>query len=350
VSACTLGAFACSGWSFDPQVETVMPGFDFNGDGRDDILWEEANSLRYSNWLGTGNGGFLIHDADALDNWAIGNIVAVGDFNGDGRDDTLWRSGNAIYLSWTGVGGTFIFMDFAGFVANVSIDWHIVGAGDFDGDGKDDILWKNDDGRISNWLSNGDYSFEINDANAMTTHIPGSLVRGIGDFNGDGRDDFVNGWTVGNVTNYDLALGMQSGAFGFEDPFTGFGVPSEWQIAGVGDFNGDGRDDLFWRHENGTISNWLYAGGLGLSTFHINDSVAMRYVSTDWQVVAIGDYNGDGRDDILWRNSTTGHLSNWLGQQNGGWLINDTHALVAVPLNWVVGPHEFGSGAGLWDY
>ena len=327
-----------------------MPGFDFNGDGRDDILWEDTSSLLYSNWLGTANGGFLIHDTDALDNWAIGNIVAVGDFNADGRDDTLWRSGTAIYLSWTGVGGYFSFMDFAGFVANVSVDWHIVGAGDFDGDGKDDILWKNDDGRISNWLSNGDYTFDINDANALTGIFANSTVHGIGDFNGDGRDDMVTSFTSGGVSSYELWFGLQSGAFGVEDPFTGFGVPIQWQIAGIGDFNGDGRDDLLWRHQDGKISNWLYAGGLGLGTFTINDVVAMRNVSIDWQVVGIGDYNGDGRDDILWRNSATGHLSDWLGQQNGGWLINDVHALVAVPLNWAVGPHEFGIGASPWDY
>ena len=184
----------------------------------------------------------------------------------------------------------------------------------------------------------------------MTGIFANSTVRGVGDFNGDGRDDIVTSFTIGGVNSYELSFGLQSGAFGTEDPFTGFGVPTEWQIAGIGDFNGDGRDDLLWRHENGTISNWLYAGGLGLGTFNINDAVAMTNVSIDWQVVAVGDYNGDGWDDILWRNSTTGHLSDWLGQQNGGWLINDIHALVAVPLDWVVGPHEFLSGAGLWDY
>ena len=72
---------------------------DFNGDGRSDVLWENANNLLYSNWLGTANGAFLIHDAQALDNWAIGNIVAVGDFNSDGRDDTLWRDSSGANLS-----------------------------------------------------------------------------------------------------------------------------------------------------------------------------------------------------------------------------------------------------------
>lgn len=325
-----------------------MPGYDFNGDGRDDVLWENANNLLYSNWLGTANGGFLIHDAEALDNWAIGTIVAVGDFNNDGRDDTLWRaSSGAIYLSWTGIGGTFSFMDFAGFVANVPNDWQILGAGDFDGDGKDDILWRNDDGRISNWLSNGDYSFDINDGNALTGIFAGATVVGIGDFNADGRDDIVTSRPFGGVASYELEFAMPSGALSPEDPFTGFGIPVQWQIVGIGDFNGDGRDDLLWRHENGMISNWLYAGGLGQTTFTINDANAFASVPLEWQIVGIGDYNGDTRDDILWRNMTTGVISDWLATPNGGWIINDANAAHTVPLIWQVSPSP---GLGLWDY
>ena len=329
-----------------------MPGYDFNGDGRDDILWQNANNLLYSNWLGKPNGGFMIHDAGALDNWAIGNIVAVGDFNGDGRDDTLWRANSGeLFLAPTGVDGTFSLMDFAGFVATVPNDWHVLGAGDFDRDGKDDILWGNDDGRISNWLSNGDYSFKVNDANAMTSLLANFPVRGIGDFNGDGSDDLVNSSTIGGVSSYVLSFGLQSGAFGLEDPFTGVGLPTQWQIAGVGDFNGDGRDDLLWRHENGTISNWLYAGGLGQSTFTINDANAFATVPLDWQIEGVGDYNGDTRDDILWRNATTGVISDWLATESGGWIINDANAAIPVPLEWEIGPSpDLGLGMGAWDY
>jgi hypothetical protein len=116
----------------------------------------------------------------------------------------------------------------------------------------------------------------------------------------------------------------------------------DWQIVGVGDFNGDGRDDLLWRHPQGALSNWLANAAGGWS---INDSNALIQVSTDWFVTGIGDYNADGRDDILWRNEDTGGLSNWLASANGGFTINDADAFTVVPLNWYT-----RSDWDPWDY
>jgi hypothetical protein len=55
-----------------------------------------------------------------------------------------------------------------GFVANVSTNWQIVEVGDYNGDGAADILWREQGGAISNWLGTGDgYTFNINDVNAF---------------------------------------------------------------------------------------------------------------------------------------------------------------------------------------
>ena len=61
----------------------------------------------------------------------------------------------------------------------------------------------------------------------------------------------------------------------------------------------------------------------------------MQAVPLNWHVAGIGDYNGDGRADILWR-SDDGQLSDWLGQPNGGFVANDSHAYAAVPTDWIV--------------
>ena len=82
----------------------------------------------------------------------------------------------------------------------------------------------------------------------------------------------------------------------------------------------------------GQLSNWL---GKADGGFAGNDANAFRQVGLDWQVAGVGDYDGDKRDDILWRNTTTGALSDWLGQANGGFAGNDGNALVTgVSLTW----------------
>src|SRR5215218_10063421 len=77
-----------------PKREADMARNDFNGDGRSDILWMFHANVAVSNWLTTPSGGFSINDASAF-NWLnafhLFELKAVGDFNGDGRTDVLWN-------------------------------------------------------------------------------------------------------------------------------------------------------------------------------------------------------------------------------------------------------------------
>lgn len=309
-----------------------MPHTDFNGDGRDDIFWQNPTLGLVSNWLGTENGGFLINDGVALQYYLgdYGQLNALGDFNGDGRTDTLWRYDDQIYLVPSALGGATDFVSSV-LVARVELTWQVTGTGDFNGDGQDDILWVNSDGRMSNWLSNGNGTFTINDANAMMT-LGVERALGVGDFNNDTRDDVVIQYPDGS---YGVLWGEANGGFGqslFSSP------QGSWQILGVGDFNGDDRDDILWRNvDTGSISNWLASQDPGDTTFVVNDTFAFQNVPLEWQVVGIGDYNGDGRDDILWRN-TDGTISNWLGTETGGWMFNDADAMRSIPQAWQVVP------------
>lgn len=304
---------------------------DFNGDGRDDVFWRHDDG-RVTNWLGTASGGFSDNVANAYNGVALDwQIVGFGDFNGDNRSDVLWRNTDGRVTNWLGGANGGITSNAANSLNSVSVDWQIAAIGDFNGDNREDILWRNVDGRITDWLGTQSGGFADNVANAYNSVSTDWRVIGAGDFNGDNRDDILWRNTDGRITNW---LGNGSGGFTSNAGNSLNGVSLDWQVVGIGDFNGDGRDDIMWRHADGRITNWLGTASGGYA-----DNVANAYnsVSLDWQVASIGDFNGDGRDDILWRN-TDGRITDWLSTANGGYASNAANSLNTVATQWHVQP------------
>ena len=307
---------------------------DFNGDGRSDILWR-SDSGNVTNWLARTNGGFagnLVNANLALTtDW---QVAGTGDFNGDGRDDVLWRHNNGTVTDWLGQanGG------FAGNFDNANLaltnDWQVAGVGDFNGDGRDDVLWRASNGTVTNWLGQASGGFEGNFANANLALTTEWQVAGVGDFNGDGRDDVLWRHTNGTITNW---LGQGSGGFTGNFANANLALTNEWKVAGVGDFNGDGYDDILWRHTNGTVTNWLGDANGGFTGNFANANVAL---TNAWTIVDVGDYNGDGRDDVLWRNAD-GSVTDWLGQANGGFAGNFANANLPQGTDWHVSPSSY---------
>ena len=79
-----------------------------------------------------------------------------------------------------------------------------------------------------------------------------------------------------------------------------------WQIVGIGNFNGDSASDVLWRHlKTGKTTIWKSANS--------NSQQAVGFVNLDWSPVAVGDYDGDGRSDIFWRNLKNGKNVYWKG-------------------------------------
>ena len=306
---------------------------DFNGDGRSDILWRNVDG-QLSNWLGQANGGFVENNANAATvvptSWTV---VATGDINGDGRDDILWRHTDGTISNWLGTANGGFTPNNANGAVNVPNAWAVVGLADFNGDGRDDILWRNTDGTISNWLGTAAGGYTPNNANAAVNVSNNWQIVGLGDFNGDGRDDILWRNTDGTISNW---LGTAAGGYVANDANAAVNVPNAFQVVGTGDFNGDGRDDILWRDSAGNISNWL---GNANGGFTPNGANSGYFVPLNWDVVSIGDYNGDGRDDILWRNGD-GTLANWLGTATGGYVANDANSTSVVPNVWVVQPAD----------
>ena len=302
---------------------------DFNGDGISDILWR-SDSGTLTNWLGQSNGGFTTNWANANltipTNWSV---AGTGDFNGDGRVDLLIRRSTGQITDWLSTQN-------GGFTANdanasnfAPTSWHVVGTGDFNGDGHDDILWRDNSGAMTDWLGTANGGFSDNWSNAGTNVPTDWTISSTGDFNGDGREDILWRNSAGVVTDW---LATENSGFATNWTGASFGVPLSWQVAGTGDFNGDGFSDVLWRNNDGSMVAWI---GNANGGFSADWAHAPTGVGPEWHLAEIGDFNGDGRDDVLWRNDN-GQITEWLGNPNGGFIDNSGIAATNVANSWHV--------------
>jgi hypothetical protein len=266
-----------------------------------------------------------------------GNATTYGhDFNADIQSDVLWRDSDGNVGMWL-MNGTSIAQ--TSVLGNVPLVWAAVGQRDFNASGDSGILWRDTSGNVGMWLMNGPQI-------ASTTvlgNVPGNWsVAATGDFNADGNGDVVwrdtagnvglwlmNGTTIaqtaviGNVpTNWSIVGADMRGDIFWRNSSTGevgmwvmidtqvaqtvdFGVvPLNWTIAGIGDFDGNGSTDILWRDSSGNVGIWLMNGTQILSTSVLGN------VPADWNVAQTGDYNGDGKSDVLWID-TSGNVGVW---------------------------------------
>ncbi|NJM46195.1 MAG: VCBS repeat-containing protein [Alkalinema sp. RU_4_3] len=209
------------------------------------------------------------------------------DFNGDGRTDIFWRNDltnqNAVWL----MNGAQI--QRASFLPNVPEEagWRETKLGDFNGDGKTDLFWRNAaTGQNAIWLMDGD---RIASAQFIVG-TNGAWQADIGDFNGDGKSDFF--WH--NKATGQTAAWVMNG-FNIQDARFLPNVPPEWESF-VAEFNRDGKTDLFWRNNRtGENAVWTLNGAqLGTGQF-------VRSQQAGWAPDLV-DLDADGRSDILWAN------------------------------------------------
>jgi hypothetical protein len=107
-------------------------------------------------------------------------------------------------------------------------------------------------------------------------------------------------------------------------------LTNDWHVVATGDFNGDGINDILWRNDNGVVGEWNGQSNGGFA----GNANANIPVDTNWHVAQVGDFNGDGMSDILWRN-TNGVVVEWNGQPNGGFSGN-ANVNLAVDTHWHV--------------
>jgi len=180
---------------------------------------------------------------------ALTEVAATkGDFNGDGKTDILWRDSAGNVFVWLMDG--FTVLDNRQ-IANVWTGWFIAGVGDFNNDGKSDILWRNSSGDVSVWLMDGAV---LTQYRSLGNIWSGWSIAGIGDFDGDGKADILWRSTSGDVSIWLMDGASVSSYRGIANIWTG------WAIAGVADFNGDQKADIAWKGPSGEVVIWVMNG------------------------------------------------------------------------------------------
>ena len=135
------------------------------------------------------------------------------------------------------------------------LNWKVAGVADFNFDKKADILWRHDVNRRV-WL------YQM-DSNTIT--------------NGGGAGEHI--------------------AF----------TSDNWDIQGVGDSDDDGNSDILWRHNvNGRVWMYLMDSTTILNNTNGEPGQHVAFSALAWEIKATGDYNADGKDDVFWRHSVSG--------------------------------------------
>lgn len=253
----------------------------------------------------------------------------VPDFNADAHTDLLWYDTVTGDYHLSFLEGT-TFISTTRLSHAISRTWQVAGVQDFDNDAHTDILWRNSqNGRNVLWLMQGATRKPCGVRLLHETRDMAWKLVGIADFDRNGTPDVL--WRNTTANNGRNVLWLFHGPG--RQPISPLGVAMlpqldniAWQMAGIGDFNGDGHQDLLWHNRepwDGRTVLWLFD--------HTNRKLPPQGIqmlppvtANDWHVVAVADFDGDSRDDIFWRNTTTGG--------NALWLVDTPHGTTTLAL------------------
>jgi len=182
--------------------------------------------------------------------------------------------------------------------------WEIAGTGDFNSDGKVDILWRyygpgTYQGLNVIWHMDG--TTRLNEVIFSRVSDTNWRIVGTGDFNFDGKTDVL--WRYHGPGTYEglNIVWYMDGTTRLNEVIFSRVSDTNWRIGGTGDFNSDGRVDILWRyHGTGTYEGLNVVWHMDGIT-RLNEVIFSRVTDTAWEIGGTGDFDADGKVDILWR-------------------------------------------------
>jgi RHS repeat-associated protein len=366
-SAATAGTQTVAGMS--AQDYDFYAG-DFNGDGYTDLLFI-AKDPSHSSGIILSDGTALTIPLQTWGNaylgipWSAGMYtVIVADFNGDGKADILLQRNTPgdSYLLLTEDGGVgAISQTIANSTAGViwSADQHHIVAGDFNGDGKADIfLQATSPGGLNAIIeadANGQFTAKApaqswNDGYLGFNWATSEALVFSGDFNGDGRSDLLlqalpaAGTGPGTSQqalfppNLNGVVLSKAGAQMFiadgVQAWSRLGFGADWSpldsVITVGDFNGDGRSDVLLQGAGSLNPSYVLYGNVPGPIFSMGAAINTSFAPTaDNYHVLAGHFDGTTGDSLFLQGQNRA-LFNYIGHLKGATLTTAPQML-AVP-------------------
>jgi uncharacterized delta-60 repeat protein len=256
---------------------------DFNGDGITDLLWRHDDGRVYVmpfDAAGMPRAGAVIHREPNIA-W---KIVATPDMDGDGKADIVWWNSNTGQVYVMLVNG--LTLGAQGLMyTEPDLAWRIVAAGDFSGSGKSNqLLWRHaTDGQV--YLMTVSVVGSTFGYTGLVIYNEPNLawkIVGAADFNGDHRTDIL----YRNDQTGDVFVMLMNGPV-IESPGYVYAEPNlAWKIVAQGDYNGDGRADILYRNDTTGQVYMMLMNGLSIA------SRQMVYAEPDlaWKVLGPYEY------------------------------------------------------------
>jgi photosystem II stability/assembly factor-like uncharacterized protein len=232
-----------------------------------------------------------------------------GDWDADGRSDLLWSHAvSGTLQAWILEGATAKGYPYLSPGRPADRSWQVRALADLDGDAWTDVVWQHAvSGELFAWFLEG--LTRKSGAYLTPRSLPDRkwVVRGSGDFDGDGQPDLL--WH--HQGTGDLQVWLMSGTAMRQSVALTPGRVEDvrWQVRGVWDFDGDGQVDVLWHHERtGELVLWRMDGTARVGVVPFTPG-SMGDVG--WKVGAVLDVDGDGQGDVLWHHQRTGELRVW---------------------------------------